>query len=97
MYSLVREQSYKPFALKCPWLGEIGLAVHQRAVSYWNCLALLNFLVSVSPFCLPRNFSSFLLSYVSLTQALVLCPPLRKLPCDLGQLALCRPQAPICK
>ena len=62
MHSLAREGRYAPLALKSPWLGKKDLAIHQLAVSCSNCLALFNFLVSVSPFHLSRNFPSFLLS-----------------------------------
>lgn len=62
--------------------------IHQQAVKCSNCLASFNFLVSVSPLHLLRNFPSFLrsclnthrlspLSLLSQEQALAL----RQAPC----------------
>ena len=62
MCSLVREERYTPFALRCPWLGKIRSCKSLVGCSCLNCLALFNFLVSGSLFHLLRNCPSFLLS-----------------------------------
>ena len=49
--------------------GRYVLAIHQLVVSCSNCLVLFNFLVSVSPFHMPGNFSSFLLSCLGFSTA----------------------------
>ena len=44
-------------------------ALNLRSHTSQGCLALFNFLVSVSPFHLPRNFPSFLLSCLIMRKA----------------------------